>query len=174
MSFFTRIILPFAVALVGVLPLGVTHGLAQGSYNPVIGGVPVVCRNNLGQPVLFVADPTVMTIGQAVPAAPGRPPIIRYSSMLFNYPRGIQLFWYGHECGHHVLGHPSSMFLNPNAEAQADCWSMSQLRRQNLITLQEAQFVASSVLNMPGSAWGHLPGPARAQVMLNCYMNPQF
>jgi hypothetical protein len=133
-------------------------------YNPIIAGVPVYCTSfGSGQPVAFVPNPSLQDIGRALPAMPGLPPRIELNPVyLAQLPSKLQLFWYGHECGHHVLG-------PMNSETNADCWSIRTGKAQGLFTRQDVASFAPYFANNPGSPWGHLPGPIRTQVFLACF-----
>jgi hypothetical protein len=87
--------------------------------------------------------------------------------VLNQQPPVLQLFWYAHECAHHVLGH----IVNPNLtnEASADCWAVKTGRQQGWFPPGAFQLLAQVLQNSPGSIWGHLPGPARIQNMMACY-----
>jgi len=136
---------------------------AQPTYTPIIGGVRVHCNAyGTNAPVLFVANPQLPDVGKAVPGAP--PSIIMNPLVLARYPARIQLFWYGHECGHHVLG-PA------NSESNADCWSVQTLRDQGLATREDIAQIRAFIQNNPGTPWGHLPGPERVRHLLQCYDN---
>ena len=131
------------------------------AFNPIIAGVPVYCTSyGTGQPVAFVPNQALNDIGRA---RPGMPPTIELNPVLLSQlPAKMQLFWYGHECGHHVLG-PA------NSETNADCWSIRVGKQQGLFTRQDVLAFAPYFANNPGSPWGHLPGPIRAQAFVQCY-----
>jgi hypothetical protein len=130
-------------------------------FNPIIAGVPVFCTSfGTGQPVAFVPNPSLNDIGRA---RPGMPPTIELNPMLLaQLPPKLQLFWFGHECGHHVLG-PA------NSETNADCWSIRTGKQQGLFSRQDVLSFAPYFANNPGSPWGHLPGPIRAKAFVQCY-----
>jgi hypothetical protein len=73
------------------------------TYTPVIAGIQVYCTLATGQGVAFVLNKTLNDVGHAIP---GDPPKIEMNPIrLARFPPKMQLFWYGHECAHHVLGH---------------------------------------------------------------------
>lgn len=132
-------------------------------YNPTIAGVPVYCTAFNGQPVAFVSNPMLQDVGRAMP---GMPPTIELNpNVLAQLSPTMQLFWYGHECAHHVLG-PA------NSEINADCWSIKTLRNQGLLAPSELPQLMAQISGTPGSMWGHLPGPQRAQLLAQCYNSP--
>ncbi len=133
------------------------------NFNPIIAGVPVFCNSYEGQPVALVADYSLPDVGRA---APGNPPIIVLNpNELSRMTPRMQLFWYGHECAHHVLG-PA------NSEINADCWSIQTMRDQGLISINEIPELMAQIEQTPGSMWGHLPGPQRAQLFAQCFLTP--
>ncbi len=133
------------------------------TFNPVIAGVPLYCTSYGGQPVAFVPNPTLNDVGRALP---GMPPRIELNPLvLAQLSPKMQLFWYGHECAHHVLG-PA------NSESNADCWAIKTMRNQGLLQQSEIPQLQQQIINTPGSMWGHLPGPARGGLFAACYASP--
>jgi hypothetical protein len=136
-------------------------------FNPTIGGTPVFCTNAIGQPVAFVPNLGLNDVGRASQGAFG--PIIELNpGVLAQLPQKIQLFWYGHECGHHVLGHVISVPSLVN-ESAADCWAIQTGKRQALFSRAQVAAFAPYFQNNPGSPWGHLPGPQRAALLVQCF-----
>jgi hypothetical protein len=148
-----------------VLGMSVPPSTAQSfnPYNPVIAGVPVFCRSFQGQPVAFVPNPSLPDVGRALP---GSPPTIELNPVVLSRLTPLmQLFWYGHECAHHVLG-------GANSESNADCWSIKTMRNQGMLTAQTVRQLQAQIAGTPGSMWGHLPGPARANLLGQCFATP--
>jgi hypothetical protein len=159
-----HVFLIYAVLLIGC---GTAHGQwgAPGydPYRPVIANVPVWCTAYTGQAVAFVPNWNLPDVGRAVP---GLPPRIELNpQVLMQMSSTMQLFWYAHECAHHVLG-PA------NSEVNADCWAIKALRNQGYLAPQQVGELQYMILNTPGSMWGHLPGPHRAQLFAQCYQTP--
>jgi hypothetical protein len=136
-------------------------------FNPMIGGVPVHCVSaGTGQPVAFVANPYLNDVGRA---QPGFPPTIELNPvLLMQLPPKLQLFWYGHECGHHVLGHTIGAYSQAS-ESEADCWAIERGRSQRLFRRRDVAGFEPYFRNNAGSPWGHLPGPLRAAHLMSCY-----
>jgi hypothetical protein len=159
---------PLVSALLACLAsVGPTHaqwtGPSYNPFNPVIAGIPVYCTSYSGQPVAFVPNFYLSDVGRA---QPGVPPTIELNpNVLAQLSPRMQLFWYGHECAHHVLG-------PQNSESNADCWSIRTMRDQGLLAPHELTELQAQILSSPGSIWGHLPGPQRAQLLAQCYANP--
>jgi hypothetical protein len=138
------------------------------AYNPTIAGVPVYCTSAPnGQPVRFVPNNALNDVGRAYWT---QEPIIELNpSVLQQLPPKLQLFWYGHECGHHVLGHTLPGGLTTASESQADCWAIQIGKQQGLFTRAEVVAFGPYFQNNPGSPWGHLPGPQRSALFVQCF-----
>jgi hypothetical protein len=140
---------------------------AQSTY---IAGIPVYCRDANSVPVATVAAPYLQDVGMAN-ITNGWPVIFLNPNVLSMLPPQIQLFWYAHECAHHVLGHA----LGPprfTREIEADCWAIKTGRDQGWFTENDLQTMYIYFINNPGSPWGHLPGPDRLELFEECYYQP--
>ena len=136
----------------------------------VIGGIPVYCYDFRGIPVTTLWDTALNDVGRAfIDPATGAPIMVLNPTILQSTPIEFQLFVYGHECAHHVLGHT----VNPQMinEAQADCLSVTTGRDQGWFPPEAFQYLVQALGSSPGSVWGHLPGPQRIDNMWNCYNN---
>jgi hypothetical protein len=131
-----------------------------------IAGVPVSCYDFQSRPVALVPAPNLPDVG-AARIVNNQPVIFMNPAVLGPQAPVMQLFWYAHECAHHVLGH-LAMIARTN-EANADCWAVKTGRSQGWFPPQAFQLLVLTLGNSPGSVWGHLPGPARIQNMWNCY-----
>jgi hypothetical protein len=136
-------------------------------FFPRIAGISLTCFSAFtGQQVATYADPSLNDMGRA---APGVPPTILVNPVaLASWPRKMQLYLYGHECGHHVLGHTLGL-QSFASESQADCWSIQTAKAQGLVTRSEVVAFEPYLRNNPGSPWGHLPGPQRAALLVQCF-----
>ena len=85
-------------------------------------------------------------------------------------PPKLQMFFYGHECAHHALGH--NFYPSPNVEIDADCWSIKIGRTKGLYSRDDIAAFAPYFANSKGSNVGHLPGPERVAKLLACYDDP--
>jgi hypothetical protein len=133
----------------------------------MIGGMPVYCNDFRGIPVTLIANPALNDVGMATLGPAGQPVMILNPTVVGAMPPAMQLFWYGHECAHHALGHIARRGITN--EAEADCWAVRTGRQQGWFPPQAFQYLIAYLGNSPGSAWGHLPGPARVQNMMACY-----
>lgn len=135
-------------------------------FRPVIAGRQVQCMSAIGQPVAFVPNPMLNDIGQS---NPGFPPTIQLNPVILTaLPVPLQLFWWGHECGHHALGHTLGL-SDFTREAAADCWAIQKGKEAGVLTRRDVEAFEPYFRNNPGSPWGHLPGPNRIALFLRCF-----
>ncbi len=98
----------------------------------------------------------------------GRIPYIQMDpERLATLPPKLQMFFFGHECGHHVLAH--NFYPTPSVEIDADCWSIMNGRDRGLFTRDDVVAFKPYLAHSRGSAAGHLPGPERAEYLLKCF-----
>ena len=116
-----------------------------------IDGFPVNCGNTI-----TIITPQLPDIAVA---QPGR---ILLHPMLRNYPTGVKLFVYAHECAHQFVG---------ANEPAADAWAIKLGRNQGWINLHIINQICQAVWFSPGD-WTHFPGPQRCQMMISAYMIP--
>jgi len=132
-----------------------------------LAGRPVSCRDVYGQAVhaVMVAD-----LGDVARARNvfKTPVIMMDPGHLNMLPSTLQLFFYGHECAHHALGHV--YVLRPSAEIDADCWAVKDGRDRGLFSRFDVEGWAPWFAKSRGNAAsGHLPGPERARALLQCF-----
>ena len=101
-------------------------------------------------------DTMIKPIDDIAAAYKGR--IILHPRVL-NLPRAQQLFWYTHECAHHIFG---------PGEAAADCWAVQQGRIQGWLSRAELARLGASMRAFAGDAT-HANGQARLVQMNACY-----
>ena len=101
-----------------------------------IGGTAVSCRDSYGLNVHAVLVADLGDVGRARNFFK-TPVIMMDPSHLIRLPGKLQLFFFGHECAHHVLGH--TYVLRPNVESEADCWAAKDGRDRGLFTRDEVQ-----------------------------------
>lgn len=132
-----------------------------------LGGTVVSCRDSYGQNVHAVLVADLGDVGRAKNLFK-TPVILMDPSHLVRLPGKLQLFFFGHECAHHVLGH--TYVLRPGVESEADCWAAKDGRDRGLFTRDEVQSWAPWFAQSRGSTVsGHLPGPERAKHILQCF-----
>ena len=133
-----------------------------------IAGQSVYCNDAHGLPVALVPDPQLDNVGRAWVAPNGAPVISLNPHVLAMFPPAIQLFWYAHECSHHILGHTLRV-PQPRDEMDADCRAIRGGRDQGWFRREDLHSMYDYFINNPGSPWGHLPGQQRLQHFANCF-----
>lgn len=122
-----------------------------------------LCVSYAGESVPYFTDFNLPDVGMASRDQFGRPFIVLNPAILSQFPILAQSFWFYHECAHHAL--PPAM----NNEVNADCYAVQHMRNTGQITNPaDLNDMLSAMSQLPGSYWGHLPGPARAQNLWNC------
>jgi hypothetical protein len=123
------------------------------------------CVDISGAPVASVPDSTINDV--AVARREGGHPVIRYNpQVLASISNTSRLFWYLHECGHHVLGH-GFQYVGLQHERDADCWAAVKLKELKQLTTNRLNTLAAEFAPNPGD-WSHLPGPMRTMDIVNC------
>jgi hypothetical protein len=123
------------------------------------------CLDALGTPVASVNSPWINDVAMAGIEAGA--PIIRYNTTVLAllHPT-TRLFFYGHECGHHALGHALGT-LTLNREQEADCYGIVTLVEEGLLDDDDVPKIQADLSRSPGN-WDHLPGPYRAINLRRC------
>ncbi|MFA5949911.1 MAG: hypothetical protein WC807_06470 [Hyphomicrobium sp.] len=137
---------------------------------PIIGGVPMRCWDFRGVIVRTTRMTDLGDVGRAWFIQ--RMPIIALDpDRLATLPPKLQIFFYGHECAHHVLGHYFNRTMA--SETEADCWSIKFGRERGFFTRPDIVSFAPFLATSRGSPFGHLPGPERANFLVSCFDNPE-
>lgn len=159
------VLLVLAIALAGT-PAAAADGLQD---NPVFAGKPQSCKDYRGYIVRTTNMPDLGDVARAMIIS--RMPIIAIDKdRMVQLPDKFQLFFYLHECGHHLLGHivaPTS-----TSENEADCWAVKQARERNLLSREDVLAFSPLFANSRGTKAGHLPGPQRSQRLIACFDDP--
>ena len=130
---------------------------------------PFECRNFRGVKVVVQEASGLGDVAKA--QIVGRIPFIQVDpERLMTLPPKLQIFFFGHECAHHVLGH--NFYPTPYVETDADCWSIKQGRRLTLFAREDIEGFAPYFAHSKGSKAGHLPGPERVAKLLWCFDEP--
>lgn len=133
-----------------------------GMWQVYIAGVPLRCVSYYGEPVRIYMTRGLNNVGIATRVQSGQPIIVMNPDVLARFSPLVQVWWFAHECGHHALG-------PYNSESNADCWGVRVLRDQGFIRSRyDLQAFVRDLSSLPGSSVGHLPGPQRAQNVINC------
>lgn len=145
---YVRIVLTLSVLAAGV-NFASSEVFPPGTF--AIDGFSVNCGN-----AVTIVTPNLPDIAFA---QPGR---ILLHPMLGNFPTGVKLFVYAHECAHQFVG---------ANEVAADAWAIKLGRNQGWINLQVLNQICQALWFTPGS-WTHFPGPQRCQLMFQAFMTP--
>lgn len=130
---------------------------------------PFECRNFRGVKVVVQEASGLGDVARA--QIVGRIPFIQVDpERLASLPPKLQMFFFGHECAHHVLGH--NFYLTPTVEVDADCWSIKKGRLLGLYSREDVVGFDPYIAPSKGSSVGHLPGPERLKRMLACFDDP--
>ena len=126
------------------------------------------CQDFRGIPV-----PSVMSNVDNVALATLDPyssmPVIYYNPQVLSYFHPItRLFWYMHECGHHVLEHTVGSAHPFAREKQADCWAIRKMSQLGQLNRQTMMIIQRDISQLPGDGWVYLPGPQRAISFSSC------
>ncbi|MEL7048022.1 MAG: hypothetical protein AAFO75_03515, partial [Pseudomonadota bacterium] len=99
-----------------------------------IAGTPITCTDFRGRSVVNMAVAKLGDVGFAR-VINTVPYILLDPEVLRTLPKKLQLFFYSHECAHHVLGH----WFNPtvNSEREADCWAIKKHRDSGILSRQD-------------------------------------
>jgi hypothetical protein len=134
-----------------------------------LGGHEMTCRDFRGQTVRAIHMDDLGDVAHA--RIVNRMPIITLNKRrLDTLPDKLQIFFYQHECAHHILGHV--FYPTQSSENEADCYAIKVGRREGVFGREDVESFAPYISISRGSAFGHLPGPARAQRLLACFDDP--
>lgn len=134
-----------------------------------IAGYPVTCHDLRGNSVVTVRISNLGDVGRA--GVVNRVPVIVIDPHIIErLPNKLQIFFYEHECAHHVLGH--WVGGSPEQEKEADCWAIRNGRDRGVFSRDDVMSFAPFIANSGGSPFGHLPGPQRAGYLLRCFDEP--
>ncbi len=162
----TRLVFAVVAAVLLTLTLVPEPAEATVSVRSRIAGMPVECTDFRGRNVLTMRVANLGDVARAW-VVNRIPFIIMDHRRLAALPPKLQLFFYGHECAHHKMGH--WMNATMTSESEADCWSIQEGRDSGLFTRDEVVSFAPWFANSKGSDYGHMPGPIRAKFLLQCF-----
>ena len=135
---------------------------------PTFAQAPSTCRSFQGVIVPYIPDPSLNNVGIATQDNMGRRIIVMNPNILNQFPSLARQFWYAHECAHHALNPPR------NNEMNADCFAVQNLRFLGMMVNPfHVDQLLQSISSLPGNAGtGHLPGPARRNLLITCLQRP--
>ncbi len=135
----------------------------------VISGISLTCKDFRGAPVRTTRMDDLGDVARAWIVS--RMPIITIdTSRMAGLPEKAQIFFYYHECGHHVLSH--IYVPTTSSENEADCWSVKTGRKEGLFTRDDVLSFGPIFAHSRGSRVGHLPGKERVAHLLACFDDP--
>ncbi len=79
-----------------------------------------------------------------------------------------RLFFFVHECGHHVMGHTVGRSSPQVMEQEADCWAVKQLHDTGLLGANEIRTIQADLRRFGRGDSTHLPGDFRAANLAAC------
>ena len=152
---------PSRAVIFGALSVAVFGGrsVGQSTYDG--------CINAQGQPVISIATLDLQDVAIARRAPNGVPAIYYNPRVLSNLSRPSRLFWYGHECGHHALGHEFRGHPLTH-EQEADCFGIVAIVEQGVIRETDVRIVQNELSRAGPGDWSHLPGPQRSINLSRC------
>jgi len=131
-----------------------------------IDGAVLQCKDFRGQIVRTIRMDDIGDVAQA--RIINRMPIITLNQSRMNtLPGKMQIFFFNHECAHHVMAHV--FYPSQTSENEADCWSIKNGRDNGLFSRADVEAFAPHMAHSRGSPFGHLPGPERAKRLLACF-----
>ena len=134
-----------------------------------LGGMDLTCRDFRGQVVRTIQMNDLGDVAHA--RIVNRMPIITLNKRrLDTLPDKLQVFFFHHECAHHLMGHV--FYPTQTSENEADCYAIKVGRREGFLTRSDIEAFAPYIGNSRGSAFGHLPGPVRQQRLMACFDDP--
>ncbi|MDX2307398.1 MAG: hypothetical protein NW216_04090 [Hyphomicrobium sp.] len=157
------------VTLVTVSASGTTAAQEGLQAKVEIDGQTLQCKDFRNHTVRTIRMDDIGDVAQA--RIINRMPIITLNqSRLQTLPGKMQIFFFNHECAHHVMAHV--FYPSPTSENEADCWSIKMGRDGNLFSRADVEAFAPHLAHSRGSPLGHLPGPDRARRLLACFDDP--
>ena len=134
-----------------------------------VAGMPMSCKDFRGRTVLALQVSDLGDVGR-IWVVNTVPYILLDPELMRTLPRPLQIFFYAHECAHHVLGHWYNRTLS--SEKEADCWAIKYGRDRDIFRRQMVVDFEPWLAKSRGSIFGHLPGRERVKHMLACFDGP--
>lgn len=135
----------------------------RGRWEVNVRGISMGCNTFNGEPVAIFLDERLNNVGVAHRMTNGQPVIVINPRVTRQHSDIVAAWWFMHECAHHAL--PPAY----NSEVNADCYGVRQMVQMGLISHpRQLEAFVYELSHLPGSPMGHLPGPVRAQNIINC------
>jgi len=129
------------------------------------------CTDANNVPVASVRNDHIQDVAIAT-RSPTGDPIILYNVIVLSWLQPpTRLFFYAHECAHHVLRH---VVASPSltAEREADCWAIRALKKRGDVDAVAIGTIQADISRAGRGDWSHLPGPMRAVDLGRCLQGP--
>lgn len=170
----TQRLIPIAFGFIVFLTLLLGRSAAQDIATPMIGGLTVHCTDASGAIVYTRFLPSLSDIAiSTIDMTTGERLILFNAPMASSMPPLLQLFFYAHECGHHISGDViKGQYFHENnlaREYTADQIGIRILRDQLGINQLQANAIAGVFQNNPPMFPYYAAGPIRAQWIIKCY-----
>ncbi len=144
------------------LELSLTEAQAQASSISFDGCVAY------GKLVPSIADASLNNIAVAR-LDPSNSPVIFYNPNITAHTSlPTNIFFYYHECAHHILGHTVGLAYPLIMEQQADCLAIQTLVQTGRFGSQEIKQVQQDISMFANEDWTHINGPQRAINLAAC------
>ncbi|MCZ6605715.1 MAG: hypothetical protein O7A03_11315 [Alphaproteobacteria bacterium] len=127
------------------------------------------CVDMRGIPVVAIADRQVSDVARAYTEPNSGRPMIAYNPEVLSWLQPqTRLFFFVHECAHHVAGHALGLGSSATMEQEADCWALNRLHRTGLLGSPEITAIQNDIARFGRGDHTHLPGIYRAANLLGC------
>jgi len=127
------------------------------------------CVDIQGRQVAAFANGGVPDVARAfIDASTGVPTIVFNPSVLSWLQPETRLFFFIHECAHHVLGHAVGGASPSTMEQEADCWAINRLGETGLLSGREISAIQADLIQFGRGDHTHLPGDLRADALVRC------
>lgn len=129
----------------------------------------VGCVDIRGLQVTAVANSQVQDVARAYIDPVSRQPMVIYNpEVLAQLQSATRLFFFVHECAHHVIGHALGFATPGTMEQEADCWAVNRLQATGLLGMDEIRTIQGDIIRFGRGDLTHLPGGRRAVNLLSC------
>ncbi len=125
------------------------------------------CIDGRGYNVIFFEDASLAKLAEIDNADDGWP-LVRYNAdALPQLDSKTRMFFFYHQCGHHVLGHALKPDITYQMEEKADCWAVNSLFYSGRLRRSEFKTVQKQISALSEKDWRKV-GPRRALRLANC------
>ena len=127
------------------------------------------CVDIRGREVAAVVDSQIPDVARAFVDQQSGQPLVAYNPAIMGMlAPETQLFFFVHECAHHVIGHAVGLATPRTMEQEADCWAANRLHMTGLLGPRELQIIQADIIRYGRGDATHLPGNFRAANLAGC------